>query len=74
MALSITQGQKDSEGESFASSRRPSAATEDIDFDEIDEDLDRFQEDEMVKQALQKGIHLREYADYLENQLKEVQT
>lgn len=46
--------------------------SEDIDFDEIDDDLERFQEDEMVKQALQRGIDLRKYALELTLQLKEV--
>ncbi len=43
-----------------------------IDFDEIDEDLDRFQEDEMVKQALHRGVDLRKYGHDLEKQLKDV--
>lgn len=46
--------------------------SEEIDFDEIDDDLERFQEDEMVKQALQRGIDLRKYALELTAQLKEV--
>ena len=46
--------------------------SEDIDFDEIDDDLERFQEDEMVKAALQRGVDLRKYGQELEGQLKEV--
>jgi hypothetical protein len=46
--------------------------SEDIDFDEIDDDLERFQEDEMVQQALQRGVDLRKYGQELAAQLKEV--
>lgn len=46
--------------------------SEDIDFDEIDEDLERFQEDDMVKQALNRGIDLKKYGRELELQLKDV--
>ena len=46
--------------------------SEDIDFDEIDDDLERFQEDETVQQALQRGVDLRKYAEELSAQLKEV--
>jgi vacuolar protein sorting-associated protein 52 len=48
--------------------------SEEIDFDEIDDDLERFQEDEMVQQALQRGIDLRKYALELSLQLKEAET
>jgi hypothetical protein len=47
--------------------------SEDIDFDEIDDDLERFQEDEMVQQALQRGIDLRKYALELSLQLKDAE-
>ena len=46
--------------------------SEEIDFDEIDDDLERFQEDETVQQALQRGVDLRKYAEELSAQLKEV--
>lgn len=46
--------------------------SDEIDFDEIDDDLDRFQEDEMVKQALHRGVDLRKYGQELSLQLKEV--
>jgi hypothetical protein len=46
--------------------------SEEIDFDEIDDDLERFQEDDMVKSALQRGVDLRKYAQELAEQLKEV--
>lgn len=44
-----------------------------INFDEIDEDLERFQEDEMVQQALQRGVDLRKYGRELEKELKEAE-
>ena len=47
---------------------------EDVDFDEIDDDLERFQEDEMVKQALHRGVDLRKYGQELGRQLKEVRS
>ena len=47
--------------------------SEEIDFGEIDDDLERFQEDEMVQQALQRGVDLRKYGQELAAQLKEVQ-
>ena len=46
--------------------------SEDIDFEGIDDDLASFQEDEMVKQALQRGVDLRKYADELDKELKDV--
>ena len=46
--------------------------SEAIDFEGIDEDLASFQEDEMVKQALQRGVDLRKYADELEKELRDV--
>lgn len=44
----------------------------DINFDEIDDDLERFQEDEMVQQALHRGVDLKKYGRDLEKELKEV--
>lgn len=41
-----------------------------IDFDEIGEDLLAFQEDEMVQQALHRGVDLKKYGDDLEKELK----
>ncbi len=45
---------------------------EEIDFDEIDDDLERFQEDEMVKSALHRGVDLKKYGQELGKQLKTV--
>ena len=46
--------------------------SEDINFDEIDEDLSAFQEDETVQQALHRGIDLKKYGRELEKELKVV--
>ena len=43
-----------------------------INFSEIDEDLLAFQEDEMVQQALHRGVDLKKYASELELDLKKV--
>jgi len=43
------------------------------DFDGIDDDLDRFQEDAHVKDALGRGVDLREYSRQLEHDLKQVE-
>lgn len=45
-------------------------AIEEINFDEIDDDLASFQEDEMVKAALHRGVDLRKYGRELEKDLK----
>lgn len=42
--------------------------------EEIDEDLASFQEDEMVQQALQRGVDLKKYGRELENDLRQVST
>eukprot|EP01038_Epipyxis_sp_PR26KG_P011064 gene11064-14850_t len=46
----------------------------DINFGEIDEDLASFQEDEMVQQALQRGVDLKKYGRELERDLRIVET
>lgn len=45
---------------------------EEINFSEIDEDLLAFQEDEMVQQALHRGVDLKKYGRELEKELKQV--
>lgn len=45
---------------------------DDINFDQIDEDLAAFQEDEMVQQALSRGVDLQKYGRELEKELKQV--
>jgi vacuolar protein sorting-associated protein 52 len=42
-----------------------------INFDEIDDDLAAFQEDEKVKLALQRGVDLKKYGRELEQELKD---
>lgn len=42
----------------------------DINFDEIDADLKRFQEDEMVQASLSRGVDLRQYARQTEQDLR----
>jgi hypothetical protein len=44
----------------------------DINFEEIDEDLANFQEDEMVQQALHRGVDLDKYGKELERDLRQV--
>jgi hypothetical protein len=46
--------------------------TNDINFEEIDEDLANFQEDEMVQQALHRGVDLDKYGKELERDLRQV--
>lgn len=46
-------------------------SSNDINFDGIDDDLAAFQEDEMVKQALNRGVDLKKYGRELEKDLKE---
>ncbi|KAJ8328797.1 Vacuolar protein sorting-associated protein 52 [Batrachochytrium dendrobatidis] len=45
----------------------------DITFDEVDDRITEFQEDELVKSALSKGVNLREYAMQIEKDLTLVQ-
>jgi hypothetical protein len=44
----------------------------DIDFNGIDEDLRRFQTDDIVRQALSQGVDLRGYSRDIEAELREV--
>ncbi|RYH06112.1 hypothetical protein EON65_43280 [archaeon] len=43
-----------------------------INFEGIDEDLAAFQEDEMVQQALMRGVDLKKYAAELQADLRKV--
>lgn len=45
---------------------------DDINFEGIDDDLAAFQEDEMVQQALHRGVDLKKYGEELERDLKQV--
>jgi len=49
------------------------STNDNIDFSGIDEDLERFQKDETVKQALNQGVDLRGYAKEIDNELREVE-
>jgi hypothetical protein len=46
--------------------------TDEIDFNGIDEDLKRFQKDDIVRQALSQGVDLRGYSRDIETELREV--
>jgi len=43
-----------------------------MDLTGIDQDLARFQQDELVRQALGRGVELKGYAAQIEQELKEV--
>lgn len=43
---------------------------DDIDFDELDDYLELFQQDGVIKEALSKGVDLREYAQQIEEELR----
>lgn len=45
---------------------------DDIDFSGIDEDLEQFQQDDIVRQALLRGVDLRGYARDIDLELREV--
>ncbi|GAB5589033.1 Vacuolar protein sorting-associated protein 52 [Umbelopsis nana] len=45
-----------------------------ISFDEVDDRISAFQEDEFVKDALEKGMDLRQYARQVENEMQELQS
>jgi hypothetical protein len=44
-----------------------------VNFEGIDDDLAAFQEDEMVQQALHRGVDLKKYGRELENELKQAE-
>ena len=46
---------------------------ENLNFDGIDEDLENFKKDDVVKRALSKGIDLKGYASQIEQELREVE-
>lgn len=47
---------------------------DEINFDEIDDDLDNLENDELVQQALHRGVDLKKYASELEKDLRAVST
>ncbi|KDO26347.1 hypothetical protein SPRG_08421 [Saprolegnia parasitica CBS 223.65] len=46
---------------------------EDIDFDELDDHLEQFQQDDFIKEALAKGVDLRQYAMQIDRELRDVE-
>lgn len=50
------------------------AHDEEIDFNGIDEDLEQFQQDDIVRQALLQGVDLRGYARDIDLELREVRS
>ncbi|OQR87003.1 vacuolar protein sorting-associated protein [Achlya hypogyna] len=46
---------------------------EDIDFDELDDHLEQFQQDDFIKEALAKGVDLRQYAAQIDRELRDVE-
>ncbi|CAK4089947.1 unnamed protein product [Aphanomyces euteiches] len=46
---------------------------EDIDFDELDDHLEQFQQDDFIKEALAKGVDLRQYAQQIDRELRDVE-
>jgi hypothetical protein len=43
---------------------------EEIDFDELDDYLELFQQDGIIKEALSKGVDLRKYARQIDQELR----
>ena len=43
---------------------------DEIDFDELDDYLELFQQDGVIKQALDKGVDLRQYARQIDHELR----
>ena len=42
-------------------------------MEQLDEDLEKFQQDELVQAALSKGIDLRQYSGQIERDLKKIE-
>ncbi|CCI49287.1 unnamed protein product [Albugo candida] len=49
------------------------AALDEIDFDELDDYLELFQQDDVIKEALLHGVDLRKYADQIDNELRDAE-
>eukprot|EP00824_Muranothrix_gubernata_P005780 TRINITY_DN17560_c0_g1_i1.p1 TRINITY_DN17560_c0_g1~~TRINITY_DN17560_c0_g1_i1.p1 ORF type:complete len:764 (-),score=142.62 TRINITY_DN17560_c0_g1_i1:7-2133(-) len=47
--------------------------TEEVELDDLDEDFERYQQDDLVKDALVKGVDLRQYSRQIESDLREVE-
>ncbi len=48
----------------------PSVSLEEIDFDELDDYLELFQQDGVIKEALSKGVDLQQYAAQIDAELR----
>ena len=59
-------------GDEFSLGSLDITSSEEINFDEIDADLKRFQEDDMVQKSLSRGVDLRQYARETERELREL--
>lgn len=68
--LDSTTGSSSSSSSSVAMTKQ--WKVDDINFEEIDEDLASFQEDEIVQSALHRGVDLRKYGKELERDLRQV--
>jgi hypothetical protein len=44
-----------------------------ISMEQLDEDLEKFQQDELVQAALSKGVDLRQYSGQIERDLKKIE-
>lgn len=49
------------------------AALDEIDFDELDDYLELFQQDDVIKEALLHGVDLRKYAEQIDNELRDAE-
>ncbi|GAB9463606.1 Vacuolar protein sorting-associated protein [Globisporangium polare] len=60
-----------SNGNSSSSSNHSNGVNlEEIDFDELDDYLELFQQDGIIKEALSKGVDLRQYAQQIDQELR----
>lgn len=44
-----------------------------INVDTLDDDLEKFQQDDIIREAISKGVDLRQYAQHIESELKNVE-
>nr|CCA25640.1 vacuolar protein sortingassociated protein putative [Albugo laibachii Nc14] len=49
------------------------ATLEEIDFDELDDYLELFQQDDVIKEALMHGVDLRKYAEQIDHELRDAE-
>lgn len=70
--MGASASRKPAAGAAATGAPSPSAAGAELDLTGIDQDLARFQQDELVRQALGRGVELKGYAAQIEQELKEV--